>query len=680
MWLSAPSRANAEMTSGSSRRAAAATAPVLSSMLVVGGPALATLLLSEREGSVALAIACGAAVSLAGMALARGTRGSFPLTLVGVALGSWETRSELVVAPDFTLLFAVGAGLVLKALWDAPRSRRLRWADSFATASAARAGAACAIGMWVALGITESTYSAPALAAAASCFSMSSLLTSSWMTRRWLRHSRVPLIPLCCSLAALLAALGLMSRPVWALSAWAGGLGAAALFTVDADSDADSGWRAVLEHPARLIVTSFAGLCAVGALVLALPISARSGHSLGVLDAFFTAVSAACVTGLSVVDTGRAFSGFGQGVLLALIQVGGLGIMTFYTVALRALGLRMGLRHELAVTEAALVSDQSSLHRALGNVLLFTALSEAVGAAALSALFLRDGQGLAAATWQGVFTSVSAFCNAGFALQSDSLVAYQREPLVLLVTGVLIVLGGLAPTVVLSLPAWLRRGTVSIQVRLVCVMTAALLAIGFAAFLAFEWSNTLGALPWWHKLANAAFQSVTLRTAGFNSVDVPSTAPATQQIMLALMFVGGSPGGTAGGIKTTTLALLLLAVVAALRGQHEVTLYEKRIVPASVYRAAAVATVGMLSAMAIVLTLMLTQRLPPEVAMFEAVSALGTVGLSTGGTALLDGIGKAIVAGAMFVGRVGPLTLFLLLGERNDRSQWRFPDADIDVG
>ena len=279
-----------------------------------------------------------------------------------------------------------------------------------------------------------------------------------------------------------------------------------------------------------------------------------------------------------------------------------------------------------------------------------------------------------------MFTAVSAFCNAGFALESDSLVAYQRQPAVLGVVGLLIVLGGLAPAVVFSIPAWLRGGLVSLQVRLVWLVTIGLLAVGFVAFLAFEWTNTLRSLPWWHKLANAAFQSATLRTAGFNSVDIAATLPATQQIMLALMFIGGSPGGTAGGIKTTTVALLLLAVASALRGQAEVTLFEKRIVPASVYRAAAVATVGVLSVMAVVLALMLTQPLPPQVAMFEAVSALGTVGLSTGGTALLDGIGKVIVAGAMFMGRVGPLTLFLLLGERHARSLWRFPDAEVDVG
>jgi trk system potassium uptake protein TrkH len=652
---------------------------VLSSVLLVGGPALTALLLSEQASSSELAVACGAAVALAGLAVARGSRWSFPLAASGVGLAFWVARTIFARAPDFTLMFCVAAGVISSALWTAAQAgNRASWTGTFATSGAAKTGAVCAIALWVALAIGESTYSSTSLAASSCCFGLATGLSWGWIARHWRERSRLALLPSCCWVLAVLAALGLFSRPTWALSAWAGGLGAAALFSRDEDSA--SGWAVVLEHPARLVVTTFAGICAVGTLVLALPISARAGHGIGMLDAMFTAASAACVTGLAVLDTGTVFSGFGQAVLLVLIQLGGLGIMTFYTLALRALGLRMGLRQELAVTEAALVDRQSSLYRSLGNVLALTAVCEIGGAIILSALFWSGGRELATALWQGLFTSVSAFCNAGFALEPDSLVGYQRQPAVLGVVGLLIVVGGLAPAVAFSTPAWLRGGLVSLQVRLVWLVTLALLAVGFAAFLAFEWTNTLSSLPWWHKLTNAAFQSATLRTAGFNSVDIGATLPATQQIMLALMFIGGSPGGTAGGIKTTTAALLLLAVVSALRGQAEVTVFEKRIVPASVYRAAAVATVGVLSVMSVVLALMLTQPLPPQVAMFEAVSALATVGLSTGGTALLDGIGKVIVAGAMFVGRVGPLTLFLLLGERHARSLWRFPDAEVDVG
>jgi trk system potassium uptake protein TrkH len=439
-------------------------------------------------------------------------------------------------------------------------------------------------------------------------------------------------------------------------------------------------WSILLEHPARLIAATFAGLCVFGTLVLALPASSTTGHSLGLLNAAFTAVSAACVTGLVVVDTASAFTTLGQAAILLLIQVGGLGIMTFYTVALRALGRRLGLRHELVLTEVAQVDGQASLYRAFVLVLGLTFAIELCGAAALCACFARQGLDLPAAAWRALFTAVSAFCNAGFALETTSLMAHQRWPLVLAIVGFLIVLGGLAPGVVGSLPALLRREVLPLQTRIVWWMTILLSGTGFVVYLAFEWSHSLGELPWWHKLSNAAFQSVTLRTAGFNSVDMAATHPATQVFMIALMFIGGSPGGTAGGIKTTTAALLILAVMASLRGRLDVTVFRRRIVHTSIYRAAAVATVGVLSAVAVVLALMLTQRLPPEMATFEAVSALATVGLSTGGTALLDGIGKVIVMLAMFVGRVGPLTLFLLLGEHREHRQWQFPDAEVDVG
>jgi trk system potassium uptake protein TrkH len=480
-------------------------------------------------------------------------------------------------------------------------------------------------------------------------------------------------------LVGLVFAVVFFAQPTWAASGWAIGLGVAAP-SVDSADEQSSAWGIVLAHPARLIVASFASLCVFGTLLMALPASSTTDHSVGLLDAAFTAVSAACVTGLVVVNTPSAFTSFGQATLLLLIQVGGLGIMTFYTVALGALGRRLGLRHELAVTEAASVDGQSSLYRALSAVLGLTLVIELGGAAVLCGCFLRQGLAWPAALWRGLFTSVSAFCNAGFALETQNLMAHQTEPLVLASVGMLIVLGGLAPAVVLSTPALLKRRVVPLQVQLVWLMTVVLLVAGFIIYLAFEWSHSLAALPWWHKLSNAAFQSVTFRTAGFNSLDLSATQAATQVVMMALMFIGGSPGGTAGGIKTTTVAVLLLAVIAALRGRADVTVFGRRVVHASVYRAAAVATVGALSAIAVILALMLTQPLPPQMAMFEAVSALGTVGLSTGGTALLDGIGKVIIMLAMFIGRVGPLTLFLLLGESREGGRWQFPDAEVDVG
>jgi trk system potassium uptake protein TrkH len=436
----------------------------------------------------------------------------------------------------------------------------------------------------------------------------------------------------------------------------------------------------VLEHPARLVVATFAALSICGSVLLALPASSAGDEQIGFLDAAFTAISATCVTGLVVVDTGSAFSVLGQGVVLVLIQVGGLGIMTFYTVALGALGRRLSLRHELAVAGAASIEDQAHLFRALGRVLVVTFVFEAIGAAILFLRFAMGSDSIEMATWRAVFTSISAFCNAGFALQPDSLISYNHDPAVLNVVGLLIVAGGLSPAVVLSLPAMRRGRVVPLQNRLILTVSAVLLVGAFVSYLAFEWSHSLEGLSFLHKLDNAWFQSITLRTAGFNSVDLTRTQPVTQAMMNATMFVGGSPGGTSGGIKTTTAALLLLAVVAALRGRPDATAFGRRVDHASVYKAAAVATIGVLSVLVAVIAVLLTQSMPANVALFEVVSALATVGLSLGGTAELDEIGKILIMICMFVGRIGPLTLFLFLMERRMTTPFLLPDEQVDVG
>jgi trk system potassium uptake protein len=657
-----------------------ASAPALSALLVVGGPALVALMASESRIILReMAVACGVLVSLAGLTMARGLRISRLFALAGLVLGLWTARPVLMRAPDFMLLFAVIAVAISSALWHSrvdEHESSLR--TTLTTPAAVQSGAVCAAAVWMALAIGESSYPRAVRLAAATCLTLPSAFLVGWVVRSLRGGGRSAILPLACLLAGLALAWGLAAQPVWALTAWAVGLGLAVPFLRSRD-DAESVWGILLEHPARLIVSTFAALCMFGTLVLALPASSTTGHSLGLLNAAFTAVSAVCVTGLIVVDTASAFTGLGQAAILLLIQVGGLGIMTFYTVTLRALGRRLGLRHELILTDVAQVDGQSSLYRALGLVLGLTVAIELCGAVVLCACFVRQGLDWPAAAWRGIFTAVSAFCNAGFALETSSLMAHQRWPLILAIVGVLAVLGGLAPPVVSSLPALLRRRALPLQTELVWWMTILLFAAGFLVYLAFEWSHSLVGLPWWHKLSNAAFQSA-MRTAGFNSVDMAATHPATQVFMIALMFIGGSPGGTAGGIKTTTAALLILAVMASLRGRLDVTVLRRRIVHTSVYRAAAVATVGVLSAVAVLLALMLTQRLPPEMATFEAVSALATVGLSTGGTALLDGVGKVIIMLAMFVGRVGPLTLFLLLGEYREGRRWQFPDAEVDVG
>ena len=443
-----------------------------------------------------------------------------------------------------------------------------------------------------------------------------------------------------------------------------------------------SWWEILLGHPERLFVGTFAALCLAGTVLLALPRAAASGESIGLVDAAFTSTSSVCVTGLIVLDTPVDFSPFGQAVLLALIQIGGLGIMTFSTAALWILGRRMSLRHEGAVASLLSTEDRSRLFATVAQILQLTLWVEGAGALLLTLGFLSHGDGLGMATWRGVFTAISAFCNAGFALQSESLIPYQGSPIVLHTVALLIIVGGLSPLAVFSLPAIVKRSPrpVTAQARLILVASAVLLVVGFAYFLAFEWDRSLGHLGPADRFHNAWFQSVTLRTAGFNSVDLSVVRPATFTLLLAWMFIGGSPGGTAGGIKTTTAAVLLVSVVQAMRGRWTLELFAKRIPDRTRAKAAVVAAIAIMGAILALLCIQVTQDMPTELAVFEVVSALGTVGLTVGGTPLLDGIGKTIIIACMFVGRVGGLTMLMLLRSRRAPPTILRPEEAIDVG
>jgi trk system potassium uptake protein TrkH len=300
----------------------------------------------------------------------------------------------------------------------------------------------------------------------------------------------------------------------------------------------------------------------------------------------------------------------------------------------------------------------------------------------LGLLFRLHGDGWGEAAWRGLFTAISAYCNAGFALQSDSLIPYQDSGLILHLVALLIILGGLGPVVVAALPRILaREQRPSLHARIVLLTTAVLLVIPTCLIGALEWNHSLAGLSVPARLHNAWFQSVTTRTAGFNSVDFAALTPATQTLVEALMFIGGSPGSTAGGIKTTTVFVLVFAVVAVVRLRPGVIWGGWRIPHTTIYRAAAVVTLGALSVVFGVFVIQLTQDIDTDMAIFEVVSALGTVGLSTGGTAQLDNVGKVIITVCMFMGRVAPLTVFLIFSRPGvGESAWKYPEQDISVG
>lgn len=436
----------------------------------------------------------------------------------------------------------------------------------------------------------------------------------------------------------------------------------------------------ILSRPELMLASSFGLVIAFGALLLALPIARAGAGSVAGIDAVFTAVSATCVTGLIVLDTPSVFSLFGEGVLLLLIQLGGLGIMSFSTAALLALNQRPSLRHERALAEVFVSWEGHDPARAVKHIFAVTFVAEALGALLLAARFATYyGEAPGPALWRGLFTAVSAFCNAGFALQTTSLMPYQTDAFVILVVATLIFVGSLGPVAVVArfrAPQRVRRVSVHLMEAAAVVLTVA----GAVAFLAFEWSGVLADLSFFDRLHNALFQSVTLRTAGFNSVDIAAVRPHTEVFMLIWMFIGGSPGSTAGGIKTTTFAIILLSVASVLSGRPEAVYRNRRLSHDTFYRATAIFVLGLASVLVLWWALLLTQPLEPMSALFEAVSALATVGLSLGATNELDEVGKLLVSIGMFAGRLGPVTVLFLFAAERRTPHRRFPETSLPVG
>lgn len=455
-----------------------------------------------------------------------------------------------------------------------------------------------------------------------------------------------------------------------------------------------SPWRA-LSAP-QLFVGSFLLLVLLGTLGLRLLPGLYTGERLGWLDALFTATSAVCVTGLIVVDTAVHFTFWGQAFLLLLIQLGGLGIITFTSLIILVLGRRLSLRQQSLSATSLEVAPHVDTGRLARDVVLFTLVIEAVGFVVLYALWApRFGWG--GALWPSLFHSISAFCNAGFSTFSDSLIGFQSAPLTLLAISALVVLGGIGFLTLeeLHLERQARKAgrsfRLSLHSRIVLATTAFLLLAGWAGFTYFEWGLTLGRLPWWDRLVNGWFLSVTPRTAGFNNILYHEASDATNFLTILLMFIGGSPGATAGGLKTTTFALVGLLAWSRFRG-HEVTSLWGRSVPEETIQRA----VGLWVVAFALVTLSIFLYTASELSgvahaeggglflqyMFEAVSAFNTVGLSMGVTAGLSEPGKWITVFLMFLGRVGPLTFAAALALRapTPAGEFRYAYEDVVVG
>ena len=609
------------------------------------------------------------------------------LTTSGVALLFALHLPQLIRSPGWTLAALLLASIVIVSLWT-QRSfgYRVLVARQPEPAMRARGAATAALVLWLVANFRGASVSSPHVWIPLGL----ALLVPVALALVWIVKSRRQHLLRARILGAtMIACIGAIFWSVgdwWKASTLLALIAATALLVLPFQSAESSEqvdwWDPVLSHPERLFVATFLALSLAGTFLLALPAASSGERGIGFVDAAFMSVSAVCITGLLVRDTAVDFSFAGQLFILFLMQLGGLGIMTFSTAAMRLLGRRMSLRQEGAVARLVSPKDRSRVFASTRQVILFTLAAEAVGTALLTPAFAAAGDPGPLALWRALFTSVSAFCNAGFALQSTSLIPYQTSALVLHTVAALMVLGGLSPALVLASARLARRGSAppSAQYRLALLRTAILLAVGFIVILVIESSNTLQGLSRWDRIHNAWFQSVTLRSGGFNSVAIESLRPATITLVMIWMFIGGSPGGTTGGIKTTTVGVLVLAVITAIRGHVQASAFGRVIPHRTVYKAAAIATVGIVSVFAALTAIQLTQRIDPLSATFEVVSALGTVGLTLGATAQADGVGKVILALCMFAGRVGPLTLFMFLNQRVAIVPWKRPEEEIDVG
>lgn len=436
--------------------------------------------------------------------------------------------------------------------------------------------------------------------------------------------------------------------------------------------------------PARLIALGFFLIIIIGALLLMLPFASKGG-SAGFLDALFTSTSATCVTGLVVRDTFTGWTSFGQVVILCLIQLGGLGFMTVITLISFALGKRLGLYDRKVLMQSAGNISLSGIGGLIRRIVPFTFVFELLGAALLAIRFVPDfgwGRGL----YFAVFHAISAFCNAGFDLMGlrtpySSLTAYAADPLINLTVCALIVVGGLGFLVWRDIARnRLRWSKYQLHTKLVLVTTAVLLLLGWALFFLFERNASMADMTASERILASLFQSVTPRTAGFNTVDMTALSESGNLLTNVLMLIGGSPGSTAGGVKTTTVAVLLLSAFVSARGRTRVNAFRYQIDRDTLRQACSILVIYLSMAILAILALCALDPITLKQAMFEVNSAIATVGLSMGVTATLSAASRMILILLMYAGRIGGLTFVLLFSERRTEPPVDRPNGKILIG
>ncbi|MCM3338977.1 TrkH family potassium uptake protein [Paenibacillus sp. MER TA 81-3] len=439
--------------------------------------------------------------------------------------------------------------------------------------------------------------------------------------------------------------------------------------------------------PSRILVVGFALIILLGAFLLMLPISNSNGQPLSFVDAFFTATSATCVTGLVVVDTGTNFTVFGQVVIMLLIQVGGLGFMTMATLFALAFKKRISLKERLILQEALNQGSMEGIVRLIRKVLLFAFCIEGTAAILFATRWAFDLP-LGQAIYFGIFHAVSLFNNAGFDLFGSvygpfsSLTSYVGDPVINTVAMLLIVLGGIGFIVLSDVVDYRRTRKLSLHTKIVLTMTGLLIVIGTVVIFIFEFTNTrtLAGLSGWEQFWASLFQSVSPRTAGANTIDIGAMRQASQFFMIILMFIGASPGSTGGGIKTTTFAILVGAVITMIRGKEDIVIYRYRLAKDRIFKAVTLTLLALFLVIMVSMILSTTEDHPFLMILFETTSAFGTVGLTMGLTTDLTDFGKVLLCLTMFAGRLGPITLAYALGPKSERELYRHPEGKITIG
>jgi trk system potassium uptake protein len=437
------------------------------------------------------------------------------------------------------------------------------------------------------------------------------------------------------------------------------------------------------KNPPVAMMLSFASVILSGAVLLTLPIASRSNTITPFIDTLFTATSATCVTGLTVLDTGSHFSIFGQIIILILIQVGGLGIMTISTFFALVLGQNINIKLKNVMNQMVGGSSRVNILELLKNIVLVTVIIESLGAVILLFRFIQDFKPVKA-IYLSVFHSVSAFCNAGFSNFQDNLMGYCNSPIVSLTIPILIILGGLGFMVIIDVNRYVwhkdKIRKLTLHTKIVLATTSILIIGGFIAFFVMEYHGTMQGFSIYKRFLASFFQSVTTRTAGFNTIDNGSLSKAAVLVSIVLMFIGASPGSTGGGIKTSTFAILGLSVLSLLRGRKEISVFKRNIPRDNFKEAAGLTFLSAGIVFFVIIMLMLVESHRFDQIVFEAVSAFGTVGLSMGITPHLTFFGKLLITLLMYIGRIGPLTMIYAFAVHKKHANISFAEETIAIG